>query len=36
MALLSDGGELIFSNNRRRFRLGPALAQRYTVVDRSR
>ncbi len=36
MALLSEGGELIFSNNRRRFRLDPALSGRYTVADRSK
>lgn len=36
MALLAADGELVFSNNRRRFRLDPALPGRYAVTDRSR
>jgi len=35
MRLLRPGGELLFSTNLRRFRLEPALAVRYLVVDRS-
>jgi 23S rRNA (guanine2445-N2)-methyltransferase / 23S rRNA (guanine2069-N7)-methyltransferase len=33
MAVLAPGGLLVFSNNFRRFRLDPALQERYLVVD---
>jgi hypothetical protein len=36
MALLAPGGLLVFSTNAQRFRLDPALPQRYAVRDISR
>ncbi|WP_299201461.1 bifunctional 23S rRNA (guanine(2069)-N(7))-methyltransferase RlmK/23S rRNA (guanine(2445)-N(2))-methyltransferase RlmL [uncultured Amphritea sp.] len=36
MELLRPGGKLIFSNNYRRFKIDPQLAERYKVVDISR
>lgn len=36
MGLLRPGGKLIFSNNYRRFKIDPQLAERYKVVDISR
>lgn len=36
MAILSDTGTLIFSNNYRRFRLAPKVSEKYHVEDRSK
>lgn len=33
MAILAPGGTLIFSNNFRRFKLDPALFERYEIED---
>jgi 23S rRNA (guanine2445-N2)-methyltransferase / 23S rRNA (guanine2069-N7)-methyltransferase len=36
MALLADGGKLVFSNNAQKFKLDPALAEQYVVQDITR
>jgi 23S rRNA (guanine2445-N2)-methyltransferase / 23S rRNA (guanine2069-N7)-methyltransferase len=36
MARLAQGGQLVFSTNHRRFRLDPAVAERWRVEDQSR
>ena len=36
MACLAEGGELIFSNNRRGFTLDESVAERFTVQDKTR
>ncbi|HUQ12406.1 MAG TPA: bifunctional 23S rRNA (guanine(2069)-N(7))-methyltransferase RlmK/23S rRNA (guanine(2445)-N(2))-methyltransferase RlmL [Steroidobacteraceae bacterium] len=36
MALLADGGKLVFSNNAQKFKLDPALAEQYAVQDITR
>ncbi len=36
MAILSDTGTLIFSNNYRRFKLAPTVSEKYRVEDRSK
>jgi 23S rRNA (guanine2445-N2)-methyltransferase / 23S rRNA (guanine2069-N7)-methyltransferase len=36
MALLADGGKLVFSNNAQKFKLDPALAEQYSVQDITR
>jgi 23S rRNA (guanine2445-N2)-methyltransferase / 23S rRNA (guanine2069-N7)-methyltransferase len=36
MQLLAPGGVLVFSTNAQKFRLDPEVAERWSVVDRSR